>query len=152
LKLSPAEKEVEKEISTANMSLETKVTPGEPNDTINIHGPKTFVIAAKEYILSESAKLANCDKLTFNVFEALSAEALETIAVNGTDKDQLLSRIIGKDGRALKRIMSDHGVTVSFSNQNNAELGTATIEGLKENVNAAKEAVIRSLESDVRSH
>jgi transcription antitermination factor NusA-like protein len=133
-----------------NLSYELNELP--LNDTILIRGPKPFVLASKLLIEEKSKLIFDSINILFNIFDECPQIDLETMdEIGGNVKENLLSRVIGKEGKNIKMLVNDNNVTLTFlkENENGYVIGSVRIEGIEVDVNQAKESLLKCLHDNV---
>ena len=176
-KVLPTDKSFEKELSSTGgtLYLSTSFTETSQGETITINGPKSFVTVAKKVIEERLQRLVDTIDCQFNVFEEVSEEAKDILAdPEGSNsspqlKNSLIRRLIGKDGKNIKRISSAHDVLIRFKDskrataaapdatENAAEeepfdasnLGLLLIQGPKTSVKEAKNEIVEFIDQEL---
>ncbi|KAJ1536996.1 hypothetical protein HK096_005406 [Nowakowskiella sp. JEL0078] len=141
-------------------------------DSVSIFGPKDSVGIAKNIMIERGKKLADFLVVEINIFESVSPAAKKVLEsenvtlVVGDErldmKKKILRRVIGREGRLVKKLSEKHGVTVRFldgrrnkkSEEENEETapgedGAVLIKGPKEDVNAAKQELLEFVEHEI---
>ncbi|KAH6579078.1 hypothetical protein BASA61_010491 [Batrachochytrium salamandrivorans] len=165
-KLLPTEVAFEKDLAanTGHLYLTTDtVSSTNGNDVLTITGPKSFVLAAKDILADRLQKLLDSAELQLNVFEEISAEARQVIADMGPElKVTALRRLIGKEGKNLKRLSELHGVFIRISKNRQGDLdedeteaedtqplGMIKIEGGKATIKEAKLDILNFIQNEI---
>ncbi|KAI8825218.1 uncharacterized protein EV422DRAFT_250904 [Fimicolochytrium jonesii] len=105
----------EKELAPPNLNLRAEVEAGATEDTVTLYGPKTIVELAKGIVAERAKKLADTISEDIDLFAAVSAAARKVVEEAGGDiRRKVLRRIIGKEGKGIKKLTDKHGVQVRF--------------------------------------
>ncbi|KAI8905129.1 hypothetical protein EDD86DRAFT_249336 [Gorgonomyces haynaldii] len=139
LRLNKDEKELEQEIlNHPTLFLQIQVE----EDQLKIQGPQTLVQAVGPLITNQIKKMENGEDIIFALFDHLSEEATQNIEKDLELRESIRGKIIGKEGRSLKKITSDFHVQISVDEY------SVGIKGKKEDVQKAKETIIQIAEQE----
>ncbi|KAJ3121476.1 hypothetical protein HK098_003649, partial [Nowakowskiella sp. JEL0407] len=138
-------------------------------DNISVFGPKTVVTLAKAIMAERGKKLADFTVVEINLFESVGSAAKkvlqeETKASQGDErtdmKNKILRRVIGREGRFIKKLSEKHNVTVKFldgrkkdaeeadEDADAGEEGAVLIKGSKSDVEACKKELLEFVENE----
>lgn len=160
----------EKELAAPNLNLRAEVDPGTAEDTVTLYGPKSIVELARAVVAERAQKLADTVSEEIDLFATISSSARKMLEEIGGDiRRRVLRRIIGKEGRGVKRLSEKHGVEVRFADRRRSARpedeeeegdrdavetdeiadGTVVIKGSKGDVGPAREEIIELVEHEV---
>ncbi|KAJ3162355.1 hypothetical protein HDU86_004835 [Geranomyces michiganensis] len=161
----------EKELAPPTLNLRAEVDPGTSEDVITIYGPKTIVELAKGVMETRAQTLADTVTVELDLFAFVSAPARKLADKLGGDiRKSVLRRVIGKEGRGIKKLSEKHNVYVKFVDRKQANsrrgddgaehveeqdvdaapaAGKVTIEGTKDDVAAARAELIKQVEEKI---
>ncbi|KAJ3180003.1 hypothetical protein HDU87_002226 [Geranomyces variabilis] len=158
----------EKELAPPTLNLRAEVDPGTSEDVVTIYGPKTIVELAKSVMESRAQTLADTVTVELDLFAEVSAP-MQKLAeqIGGDIRQSVLRRVIGKEGRGIKKLSEKHNVHVRFvdrkqknsrrddeTEEQDAEAapaaGKVTIEGAEDDVRAARTELIADVDTKIR--
>ncbi|KAJ3291754.1 hypothetical protein HK104_005822 [Borealophlyctis nickersoniae] len=166
------DKTVEKDLA-GNFNLRVEVADGSSEDVITIFGPKNIVAVARGVVSERSQKVADTVNVEVKLFEAVSSKARKLMEeVGGDIKRKALRRIIGKEGKVVKRVSEKFSVWVKFAEKKGRKPsgdgdeddgfdadaldereappdGVVVIRGNKADVEPAKKELIELLEYEI---
>ncbi|KAJ3313676.1 hypothetical protein HDV04_001686 [Boothiomyces sp. JEL0838] len=152
-KLGSNEKSFEKDLTgTGGLYLSFDVASANNEEIITIKGPKSFVVAAKSILQEKLVVLLDTDEVKFNIFDSISKPAKAILGDDDEMKKQMIKFLIGKEGKALKKILESCNVQAHFSKEDEEEengLGFVHIHGNKAGVVQAKKAFIETVEEKI---
>ncbi|KAJ3320393.1 hypothetical protein HDV06_005316 [Boothiomyces sp. JEL0866] len=152
-KLGPNEKSFEKDLTgTGGLYLSFDVASSDNEETVTIKGPKSFVVAAKSILQEKLVVLLDTDEVKFNIFDLISKPAQAILGDNEEMKKQMIKFLIGKEGKALKKILEACNVQAHFSKEDEEEengLGFVHIHGNKAGVLQAKNSFIETVQDKI---
>ncbi|KAJ3273549.1 hypothetical protein HDV01_004316 [Terramyces sp. JEL0728] len=151
-KLGANEKSFEKDLTgTGTLYLSFDVANPNNEENITIKGPKSFVVAAKSILQDKLVILLDTDEVKFNLFDSISKAAKEILDEDEDMKKQMIKFLIGKEGKALKKILESCSVQAHFSKEDEEEngLGYVHIHGNKAGVLEAKRIFIATIQEKI---
>ena len=156
---SAVEKDTEG-IYTGNFHLRLEVSLQGTQESVKVFGPKLLVPLAAEAIRNRAQKILDTVTETFSIFESKTIAAL--LAEDPSISDRVLRRIIGKEGRSIKKFTEKFGVHLQFAKAVDATTdeeegdavadvgaGQVTLKGFKADVEDAKKELLEMVETEV---
>ncbi|KNC96828.1 uncharacterized protein SPPG_07662 [Spizellomyces punctatus DAOM BR117] len=146
----------EKELTPPNLNLRAEVDVGVDQDTLTLYGPKTIVALAKAVVAERAQKLADTVTEEVDLFNAVSGTTRKSLhEIGGDIRRKVLRRIIGKEGKGIKRISEKHSIYVKFADRNRTtvreddEDENASVEDLEASEEATGSVSIKGSVADV---
>ncbi|KAJ3188442.1 hypothetical protein HDU85_005593 [Gaertneriomyces sp. JEL0708] len=163
----------EKELAPANLNLRAEVESLANEDVVTIYGPKTIVALAKPVVQERAQKLADTISEELDLFTSVSSAAQRRLLETGGDiHRRVLRRLIGKEGKGIKRISEKHGIHLQFADRRRSKTsrdeddeerdvveadvdekaanpGLLTIKGSRDDVPAAKKELLELVEHEI---
>lgn len=156
LKLTDSEKELLDEqlnsSESSSLHLSFEIIENQESDEILVSGPKSFLIPVKKLIEEKSSIILDTIKTELNIFNKCSSKSLKAIDhIGGDIKDRIISKIIGKDGKNIKKIITDSNTSINILKESDEgyEIGAVTLEGIAVDVDSAKSILLKIVEDEV---
>ncbi|KAJ3082951.1 hypothetical protein HK102_001369 [Quaeritorhiza haematococci] len=114
-----ASKVSEKDMQSANLNMRVEISDGSDatEDVLTVIGPKHVVEMARRVLEERAKRLGEVASVEVRLFEEVGKEAKELLAKDGPAADmrkKVMRRIIGKEGKVVKRVCEKYGVWVKF--------------------------------------
>lgn len=109
-----------------NYHLRLELPSSSQKDTVVVFGPKLAVPLATEVIKARAQKILDTATEVFSIFEA--PEIAELVLADPTIMDRTLRRVIGKEGKNIKKLTDKYGVQLKFMRGNRDTNGLPSAE------------------------
>ena len=126
------------------------------NDIIIVTGTSSHVLLARKLLLEKEILVADLVTERVSIFEQVCEAARQRISNTLDLKDKVLRQLIGKDGRGIKRLSSNHHVNLKFVSREESEnetdpvaVGTVFIKGTTNQVEDCRIELINLTEYEV---
>ncbi|KAJ3014994.1 hypothetical protein HKX48_004838 [Thoreauomyces humboldtii] len=162
----------EKDLAPPNLNLRAELDSGATEDVVTLYGPKIIVELARAVVEERAKKLADTITEDVDLFATVSKDARKQLEDAGGDiKKRILRRIIGKEGRGVKKLSEKHSVTIRFADRqrkharnddeededndvpsestNEAAAGKVAIKGSKGDVAAASKELVQLVQHEI---
>ncbi|TPX59927.1 hypothetical protein PhCBS80983_g02163 [Powellomyces hirtus] len=161
----------EKELAPPTLNLRAEVDPGTTEDVVTLYGPKTIVELARGVLEERAQKLADTISEELDLFAAVNKAAQQLLDKMGGDiHRKVLRRVIGKEGKGIKKLSDKHSVYIKFAdrkqrqrNDNDGDddddsnetdslelsAGKVVIKGSKGDVGPARDDLVQLVEHEI---
>jgi predicted PilT family ATPase len=137
------------------------VESDENYDIVKITGSKAVVEAARGVILDRAKKIEETEDVTIDIFSSVSSDAVRELEQSETNqsgleeclpiRSKVIRRIIGKEGKGIKKLRARHGVEFNFhrNDQDDGSSEMVDIKGPKAGVDACRKEMLELVEYEV---